>query len=568
MADNSAMNGDYYGLGYGPNDPLYDQMYRMRSSSVPFDPSQGPGSLPSPQAVHGQGWNPQVGTDFSLPNVPMPQTDEYNRMLEERKQHPPSLTRRILGGMVGMYAPSAGAAIAEPGRRALAIQKLKSDIEEQKVLPNLERAARIQYSLEAARERAGATRALDDARLAGVQSKMYEGSVDLPSTQTVEQPPGPVNPIDEGSAYQDALNAPPGSPRVGQPVLAQYPRQIPAQYPGMSQLPPRPALLGGQQPGTNPYKPIPLTPQQKAEQDRQTKAAEDQAKIDAQRANWKPLPPNMAAALGVDPKELFDPNHLPALAQAVTAMQTQKQKSPEEIRKERLEDLDFIKKHGYSIDPKDASSYLAQGKFTEYPPQGPQAQITLVPTPGGGFIPTPIKPGIPLPSNIISPSQAGSANAADIKGTDQVNSDLGYAQDYLASGTYTGPGDEALMEKFFDMAKPSTGFRMSQPQIDMLMKARSWMESAQGIKQHATTGVWFPPDQRKQIVDTMAALGRAKTGGRGGAPATPQGQTQGVLRTDVPPTIASGIPEGQSREVNTPAGKVTLRKVGGKIYQQ
>lgn len=85
-----------------------------------------------------------------------------------------------------------------------------------------------------------------------------------------------------------------------------------------------------------------------------------------------------------------------------------------------------------------------------------------------------------------------------------------YAQDYLSSGTFTGPGDEALMEQFFNIAKPSTGFRMSQPQINMLMTSRSWMDSAEGVAYHAKTGQWFPPDQRKQIVDTMVALAKSK----------------------------------------------------------
>jgi hypothetical protein len=97
----------------------------------------------------------------------------------------------------------------------------------------------------------------------------------------------------------------------------------------------------------------------------------------------------------------------------------------------------------------------------------------------------------------------------------------------MASGKYTGPGDEALMEKYFELAKPSTGFRMSQPQIDMLMRARSWMGSVEGIAYHAKSGQWFPPQQRQEIVDTMTNLGTAKgikppqTGGRGGAQSGP-----------------------------------------------
>jgi hypothetical protein len=102
------------------------------------------------------------------------------------------------------------------------------------------------------------------------------------------------------------------------------------------------------------------------------------------------------------------------------------------------------------------------------------------------------------------------ADAATEKETAPVQAAQQYAEDYLDNGTFTGPGDEALQEKFFELAKPSTGFRMSQPQIDMLQKSRSWMGSAEAHLRHLTTGTWFSDDQRKQIVDTMKQLGSAK----------------------------------------------------------
>ena len=56
---------------------------------------------------------------------------------------------------------------------------------------------------------------------------------------------------------------------------------------------------------------------------------------------------------------------------------------------------------------------------------------------------------------------------------------MNYANDYLTNGRFTGSGDEALQEKFFELAKPSVGFRMTQPQIDLLQNSRSWMNSAE-----------------------------------------------------------------------------------------
>jgi hypothetical protein len=112
--------------------------------------------------------------------------------------------------------------------------------------------------------------------------------------------------------------------------------------------------------------------------------------------------------------------------------------------------------------------------------------------------------------NLQKAGTAARAAAAQEKLTEPVNSAMGYANDYLKNGVFTGSGDEALQEKFFELAKPSTGFRMSQPQIDMLQNARSWMGGAEARARHALTGTWFSNQQRQQIVQTMNDLGQSK----------------------------------------------------------
>lgn len=117
--------------------------------------------------------------------------------------------------------------------------------------------------------------------------------------------------------------------------------------------------------------------------------------------------------------------------------------------------------------------------------------------------------------------------------TAPMKSALEYASDYGSRATHTGSGDEALMEKFFELAKPSTGFRMSQPQIDMLKNAQSWMGSLEAHLRHATTGTWFSDDQRNQIVGTMHDL--AKSNG-----------LEGEKNTSTPvtsPQRPAGVPE-------------------------
>lgn len=110
------------------------------------------------------------------------------------------------------------------------------------------------------------------------------------------------------------------------------------------------------------------------------------------------------------------------------------------------------------------------------------------------------------PSGVIPP-KPGPSVAANAK---SAQDSLNYVKAYMDSGQFTGPGDEAMLEQFFNIAKPSSGFRMSQPQINMLMGARSWMDSAEGVAYHAQSGVWFPPDQRKQISDTIHMLATSK----------------------------------------------------------
>lgn len=121
------------------------------------------------------------------------------------------------------------------------------------------------------------------------------------------------------------------------------------------------------------------------------------------------------------------------------------------------------------------------------------------------------------PAGMQKTGTAAKAQAA----TAPVQGALDYATDYLGKKAYTGPGDEALQEKFFELAKPSTGFRMSQPQMDMLRNSASWMNSLQGKTHHALTGTWFSDQQRQQIVNTMNDLARAKgihSGAASGAP--------------------------------------------------
>jgi hypothetical protein len=125
-----------------------------------------------------------------------------------------------------------------------------------------------------------------------------------------------------------------------------------------------------------------------------------------------------------------------------------------------------------------------------------------------------------------APVQKVGTFAKQQAGTNAVN----YANTYLQGGNYTGPGDEALMEKFFDLAKPETGFRMNQAQQKMLKDSQNLMGSIEAWTRHKFTGVWFSDQQRRDIVQTMQDIASARVvpGGGGGLQVT---DPRGVIHT-------------------------------------
>jgi hypothetical protein len=130
---------------------------------------------------------------------------------------------------------------------------------------------------------------------------------------------------------------------------------------------------------------------------------------------------------------------------------------------------------------------------------------------------------------------------------------MDYADTYQQS-KHTGPGDEALMEKFFELAKPSTGFRMSQPQITMLTQARSWMEGTKALAYHALTGTWFSDQQRQEIIATMKALGERKVNRTGEArgqqaAAGGSGKDLGAAPAGKPDGTTGTLPDGTKVKV-------------------
>lgn len=177
-------------------------------------------------------------------------------------------------------------------------------------------------------------------------------------------------------------------------------------------------------------------------------------------------------------------------------------------------------------------------------PEGPHA---IMVDPSGKVIDA--KPGMTIPTGAQTPSSVSSGNAATVKADKGVTDDISFAQNYLNSGKFSGSSDEALLERFFDLTKPSTGFRMNKPQQDLLFDSRSWKDSASARFRHATSGTWFSTEQRKQIIQTMmdvaAANGVSLDGLAPGNAAPGQGGagTRGGVR---PPTTPAAPQNGGS----------------------
>lgn len=126
------------------------------------------------------------------------------------------------------------------------------------------------------------------------------------------------------------------------------------------------------------------------------------------------------------------------------------------------------------------------------------------------------KPGTAIPQGSTTPQQAGANAAKDSKEQEDMQADKRFVNDYLTNQTHTGPGDEALLERFFNATKPSTGFKMNQAQIALLTRLRSFSSSAKAFMAHATGGTLFDDKQRGEIVDAINKVIDSKSKGSSG----------------------------------------------------
>jgi hypothetical protein len=282
----------------------------------------------------------------------------------------------------------------------------------------------------------------------------------------------------------------------------------------------------------------------------------DAAKATAETAELPTLLASYAHAVLDAQKRGVDPANDPIVQQQAAAITgIQKQAAPKDGEKTPLLDdkgqplmgvFHASKEGGYYTD--EYGNLIKNPK--PIPPPAAVGAVTFVApdpnNPGGGKL-IKVNPGQNVPAGSVNAAGLSGENVKTNEGLQGGRADIAYAKTYLDGGKYSGAGDEAVMEKFFDLAKPSSGFRMSQPQIDMLLHGRSWMDSAAGVAYHAKTGVWFPPEQRKQIVSTMESLETARENAApyktGSAPPTSTAQP-GMIRARDPQGVLHEAPKG------------------------
>lgn len=101
---------------------------------------------------------------------------------------------------------------------------------------------------------------------------------------------------------------------------------------------------------------------------------------------------------------------------------------------------------------------------------------------------------------------------------------------YMDNKVFDGAGDLALQHEFFTATQPSTGFRMTKVQQDILQDSRNWIESWEAKALHATTGQWFTEKQRAQIAQAAQEAIDAKMQVLQSQDASPEGPKTKALK--------------------------------------
>lgn len=116
-----------------------------------------------------------------------------------------------------------------------------------------------------------------------------------------------------------------------------------------------------------------------------------------------------------------------------------------------------------------------------------------------------------LPQGVVTPQQSGQEQTRKSKALEEMEADRDFVNGYIERGAPTGPDDEALLERFFNATKPSSGFRMNAQQIKLLTDLRSLKSRISAGFGRLTGGTLFDDTQRKQVAQAINDMIDAKT---------------------------------------------------------
>ena len=100
--------------------------------------------------------------------------------------------------------------------------------------------------------------------------------------------------------------------------------------------------------------------------------------------------------------------------------------------------------------------------------------------------------------------------AAFEKNIAPLKADIDFAKNYVDNKNYTGSNDDAMLLKYFDLAKPETGFRLTTAEMDRQSRTQSYKNSVEAKIHHALTGTWFSDQQRQEMLASMTEIAKEK----------------------------------------------------------
>ncbi len=233
----------------------------------------------------------------------MPETDAAQKYIDEelayRREHKPSMLRRVLGTAASLYAPGIGQAIMDPGgheakfRQNLPIYQAKSKLEQDELTKQATIAQKEEAEANSRAIRDQAQQSALDRQEAGTNLEQVQ---QMPSSTTLQGPPPLTSPV------APDLMGPPSPEPQGPPVEPQGPPAIPPPSPLAGMYNPTVQTPGGKVP-FDPKLSTPVVGGRPApagfERRRPTAMGLAAQKAEGEKVTEEPLPDVIADAVGV-----------------------------------------------------------------------------------------------------------------------------------------------------------------------------------------------------------------------------------------------------------------------------